>query len=528
MRLGAIFVLLTLVLFVVSESVGQEILIKISILGKENIEVLSVSNLKIVAKGGDYFLAQVNQPDLQNLSGQGIVYQVLDENPEPGVYYQIWCRPDEKIDKYAKEIEARALLLDTDGSAGIIRGDPRKIEELTSQGLSLRLIPRTPLLLEPKVLIQIPKLTSFSSPVVDTIVDRVTSSELTGYVADLSGENSVIIGGSPYTINTRYSYTPGCDSAAQFIKEKFESFGLTSWYDTFTINSQSHVNVVAELPGQTYPGQECLITAHYDATSNNPSVDAPGADDNGSGTAAVLAAADILKDFDFHRTVKFVCFAGEEQGLLGSYSYAQKAWQRGDSIVGVYNLDMMAWEGDNNNIMELHAGTDPSSGNLADIAIGVISDYGLPLPPQKVTAASSGASDHSSFWNFGYPAILEIEDFQDFNPAYHTVGDLLSIFDVPYYTNLSKVAIASVALLADPVGCVAIPGDANASGGNPNLTDIIYLVNYVFKGGSAPSPLCRGDANGSSGNPNLTDIVYLIIYVFKGGPATLRSGVCCL
>jgi len=76
--------------------------------------------------------------------------------------------------------------------------------------------------------------------------------------------------------------------------------------------------------------------------------------------------------------------------------------------------------------------------------------------------------------------------------------------------------------------CSAKPGDANSSGGNPNLTDIIYLVNYVFKGGLAPSPLCRGDANGSGGAPNLTDIIYLVNYVFKGGPAPIKSGVCCL
>jgi len=71
-------------------------------------------------------------------------------------------------------------------------------------------------------------------------------------------------------------------------------------------------------------------------------------------------------------------------------------------------------------------------------------------------------------------------------------------------------------------------GDANGSGGNPNLTDIIYLVNYIFKGGPKPDPSCRGDANASGGNPNLADIIYLVNYVFKGGPSPIKSGVCCL
>jgi len=61
-------------------------------------------------------------------------------------------------------------------------------------------------------------------------------------------------------------------------------------------------------------------------------------------------------------------------------------------------------------------------------------------------------------------------------------------------------------------------GDVN-NNGSINLTDIIALVNNVFKGGPAPNPLCLGDANNSGGNPNLTDIIYLVNFVFKSGPA---------
>ncbi len=75
--------------------------------------------------------------------------------------------------------------------------------------------------------------------------------------------------------------------------------------------------------------------------------------------------------------------------------------------------------------------------------------------------------------------------------------------------------------------CTDKAGDANGSG-VVNLPDIIYLVNYVFKGGPKPDPTCRGDANASGGNPNLPDIIYLVNFVFKGGPAPIKSGVCCL
>ena len=77
------------------------------------------------------------------------------------------------------------------------------------------------------------------------------------------------------------------------------------------------------------------------------------------------------------------------------------------------------------------------------------------------------------------------------------------------------------------VFCAATAGDANGNGA-VNLTDIIFMVNHVFKGGPKPNPGCRGDANGSGGNPNLTDIIYLVNYVFKGGPAPKKSDACCL
>ncbi|EQB63973.1 MAG: hypothetical protein RBG1_1C00001G1552 [candidate division Zixibacteria bacterium RBG-1] len=75
--------------------------------------------------------------------------------------------------------------------------------------------------------------------------------------------------------------------------------------------------------------------------------------------------------------------------------------------------------------------------------------------------------------------------------------------------------------------CTAKAGDTNANN-QINLGDIVYLVNFVFKGGAAPSPVCRGDANGSGGALSLPDIIYLVNFVFKGTAAPVKSDVCCL
>ncbi len=74
--------------------------------------------------------------------------------------------------------------------------------------------------------------------------------------------------------------------------------------------------------------------------------------------------------------------------------------------------------------------------------------------------------------------------------------------------------------------CLAKPGDAKGDG-KVNLSDIIFQVNYVFKGGIPPDPFCRGDDN-ADGKINLSDIIYGVNFIFKGGPAPIESGVCCL
>lgn len=77
------------------------------------------------------------------------------------------------------------------------------------------------------------------------------------------------------------------------------------------------------------------------------------------------------------------------------------------------------------------------------------------------------------------------------------------------------------------VNCTAKAGDAN-SNSLVNLGDIVYLVNFIFKGGPAPSPICRGDANGSGGALSLPDVIYLVNFVFKGASAPVKTSVCCL
>jgi len=288
--------------------------------------------------------------------------------------------------------------------------------------------------------------------------------------------------------------------------------GGENWFRQWE-NVIHHLNVVAEIQGWDYPDREFLITGHYDAiTYEDPVNYAPGADDNGSGAVSLLASASILKDYYLSNTVKFVAFTGEEQGLWGSADYAEKAYHRGDNILGVLNFDMIAYDGNGDGKLGVHCGSPSGNQALANVFISTISDYGLELVPQKIVSGASSASDHASFWDWGFPAIMGIEDFGDFNPYYHSSGDRVFAFNVPYYVDFTKAAVASISILGDPFRI----GDPNGDG-YVDLSDVIFLANYFLKGGPAPQPFITGDVDCDE-DVDLGDVIYLANFYLKGGP----------
>ena len=226
--------------------------------------------------------------------------------------------------------------------------------------------------------------------------------------------------------------------------------GGGSWQMTLNNITESTLsNVIATKPGLLYPDQHYIICAHYDATSQTPMTRAPGADDNGSGTSTVIEAAQVVANYDFNYTIKFILFAGEEQGLHGSYAYVQQALANNEQILGVLNLDMTGYDGNNDGLVEIHEGTLSSSQALGNFVASNINPWGLALTPQIKTSNSTGGSDHSPFWSGGYPAILLIEDFEDFTPFYHTTNDLLTTLRPSYVLDNARLAIGSLALLAE-------------------------------------------------------------------------------
>jgi Zn-dependent M28 family amino/carboxypeptidase len=216
-------------------------------------------------------------------------------------------------------------------------------------------------------------------------------------------------------------------------------------------------NTIGRISGTTLPKEFYLITAHMDSISPQASIKAPGADDNGTGTALLMEAARVFKacNFPLKRSVELVGFSGEEQYLVGSYYYVHNLpSQQVKNIKGVINIDMVGNDKDKYGkakgdcVSFGYQGGDGGS-RIAQKAKEVSNRYSIPGITVKQTSIS--ASDHGAFWGYkGYriPAIFATEcTFNTTN--YHKITDTRDTLNYRQFANATKTIIATIAQLAN-------------------------------------------------------------------------------
>jgi hypothetical protein len=264
----------------------------------------------------------------------------------------------------------------------------------------------------------------------------------------LTGVKPVTVPSGTFSITSRHSNRYTNQIAEQYLKQRLESYGLITTIQYFDGGGG---NVIATQTGNKYSQKQIIICAHYDSMPDSDI--APGADDNGSGTSAVLEAARILSTMKTDYTIIYALWDKEEQGLLGSSYYAYLARARNDDIVAVINLDMIGYDSNNDNVAEIHYRNISTSSTIVNNMYLVNSTYQIGLNIEGVFPGTQ-ASDHASFWSNNYPAILLIEDytlsngFRDFNVKYHTTDDKIDLINRSYFEKCAKVAIGTLATYA--------------------------------------------------------------------------------
>ncbi|HDR06391.1 MAG TPA: M28 family peptidase, partial [Candidatus Coatesbacteria bacterium] len=214
-------------------------------------------------------------------------------------------------------------------------------------------------------------------------------------------------------------------------------------------------NVIGEKRGEEYPESYVYGTAHFDSISgraegDDPYLLAPGANDNGSGTTALLEISRVLADCTPRRTLVLAFFNAEELGLQGSYFHTRQLAYDGAAVDGAVNLDMVVWSDPPDEQEDLDIVTDYLSGWLADVLLEACSRYGDGMPGLKLLEPDFYRSDHAPFWLVGYRAVLGIEDKDVPYPYYHTAeDDYPTIKDhLPLTEQVTRAALGALAGLA--------------------------------------------------------------------------------
>ncbi len=265
------------------------------------------------------------------------------------------------------------------------------------------------------------------------LINAVSLDSLSQTVQEFTGEIATNVGGNSVTILNRGQANN--DLAGDYLVERFNAM------DNLTVNDQAFNtngrNIIATQFGKTNPNDIYIICAHYDSVADYC------ADDNASGTATVLEIARILSTQCMDNTIIYALWDEEEIGLKGAGFYATQANTNGDNILGVLNIDMMGYDGDNDDDFDIDVRPVANSLAMKDDLVSLLATYNFNLNVNVVNPGTT-ASDHARFWNQGFSAVLVGESWEndDQTPHYHSSGDRYSTLDLPYFHEIAKLIMS--------------------------------------------------------------------------------------
>lgn len=268
-----------------------------------------------------------------------------------------------------------------------------------------------------------------------------------------------------------------------YVREEFLSYGFEVREDPFSFAGQSFSNVVARLPRPGSESEEArfIVGAHFDSVSGSP-----GADDNASGVACLLETAHLYAGFRKEDTgvprglhpwdgwdstrgaVEFAAFNLEEYGMIGSRAYAEKLKKERIRVAGMLSLEMVGYvsqERKSQKMPLLLKPFFPDVGNFIGLAANTRSKTllekvkkifenvrGLPvesliLPARGGVFPAARLSDHSPFWDEGFPALLVTDTSFYRNPHYHSGEDRVETLNLDFLAKVTE-ATAQTALLS--------------------------------------------------------------------------------
>jgi hypothetical protein len=284
----------------------------------------------------------------------------------------------------------------------------------------------------------------------------------------------------------RFTGTDGCEEARYFLVQEFanmrmdvRSYAWTAFgtFFPYNLNEYSSYNIEARLEGTSNSDKYYIISAHYDTVYNTP-----GADDNSAGVAAVLCAAKILSQYEFNHEIRFICWSGEEQGLLGSNAYAYEKYENNDNLIATINLDMMGYtsdeiEGDEYKVMIYETCSDRLIGTAIEVSQNPKYSPHLNLEVVPSEDDSGHGSDQRSFCKYAQDAIF-IHEYT-WNDEKDTSGDTIENLDINYATRVARLAMGTIATWASSPVISNTPPEKPQTPNGPDDAQINVLHTFT-------------------------------------------------
>jgi hypothetical protein len=291
---------------------------------------------------------------------------------------------------------------------------------------------------------------------------EITRKELQAHVEMLSKTIGPRHMGAPDALKFTVNYIEGTLGPA--------NLGYRVARHTYKVGDTPCHNLVLDLmaTGSDRIAEIVLVGAHYDTVPTTP-----GADDNASGVAACMELARAFANTKHERSLRFVFFANEEPPYfqtkdMGSLVYAKECKKRGDEIVAMLSLETMGYYSEKKGSQKAPPGLEahvPDTGNFLAVIgnatslpiVETCKDWfarnstlpvvGMALP---TTVVEQGWSDHWSFWQQGYPAVMVTDTALLRNPHYHQAGDKHNTLDYERFTQAVKGLEGVIYMLANP------------------------------------------------------------------------------
>lgn len=296
---------------------------------------------------------------------------------------------------------------------------------------------------------------------INAMIDKVTPELLQGYMGEIEGIRHRTGGMENYLV-TQY-----------LLESSLVNGNYQNRSQEYKFNGGIEgKNVIARKPGHGNEADTYMISAHYDTV-----IDSPGADDNGSGVCGVLAAIEILKDYEFENSILLAGFDNEEDGLIGSSSFINKGIERYENIAGLLNFEMIGYYSEEPNTQTLPVGFNLlfpeaaqfveddnfkgdfiiNTANTASVdlmnafssaALTYVPDLevlSLETPGTGLATTDLRRSDHAPFWDKGYQALMITDGANFRNPHYHSPNDKSDVLDFNFMANVVKTTLATIA-----------------------------------------------------------------------------------